>query len=88
MKQFFSFLIITTALILGSCTTKKEEKKAEDLVKRKWTIPSENQEGYLTLKVDDNQNKVFFTDILSLPDTTGEWSVLGDSVLIIPFIPN
>ena len=83
MKQFFSFLIITTALILGSCTTKKEEKKAEDLVKRKWTIPSENQEGYLTLKVDDNQNKVFFTDILSLPDTTGEWSVLGDSVLML-----
>ena len=84
MKQlFYLLLILVTTLTISSCSTKKEEKKAEDLVKRKWTIQSDSHKGYLTLKVDDNKNKVFYTDIISLPDTAGEWSVLGDTVLML-----
>ncbi len=84
---------LTWALLLigflSSCTKEKEDS-VETLLKRKWIL-SENENtkevpSFLTLSEKDGK-KVFFTNIQSFPDTTGEWRLLGDTTLVLTGAP-
>lgn len=85
------YLTWTLILIgfLSSCTKEKEDS-VETLLKRKWIL-SENENtkevpSFLTLSEKDGK-KVFFTNIQSFPDTTGEWRLLGDTTLVLTGAP-
>ncbi len=78
------------AAIFSSCKKEESQPPVEDLIKRKWISDNNNPDNkvplFLTL-VDKDNKKTFYTNIKSLPDTTGDWRLLGDSVLILTGAP-
>lgn len=87
MRYIIWALLLTG--FLSSCAKEKEES-VETLLKRKWIL-SENEgteevPSFLTLAEKDGK-KVFFTNIQSFPDTTGEWRLLGDTTLVLTGAP-
>lgn len=85
-----SIFFIVMIGLLSSCN-KEKEVSTEQLIKRKWTLSSseskdEGASQFLTL-IDKDDKKTFYTNIKALPDTTGEWSILKDSILILTGAP-
>ncbi len=89
-KQLICFVLLFT-VVFSSCKKNEDKPPVEELIKRKWTLKSsanekEGKAKFLTLQDKDGE-KQFFTNITSLPDSTGEWSLLGDTALVLTGAP-